>query len=240
MSVAVAPALVRDRGEVTVAVASQYTDMSFNGELTVLAPEGWTVEPEERPVSLGPGGYSAFPLEITPPDGAEPGLYFVRAQLRVGGVGGAGGGVVEDVVSVLIGGDAAGDWTPPARGDELGLGVQTQGTKRATARATGLDIVSMPTAVTVAPGERARLSVRLANRTRSRIDGEAMPVSPWGTWRFVGPYATGFGIEPGAEGSVEVEVDVPIDAEPGHWWVMVKLMWFGRAQYTEAVSVVVR
>jgi alpha-mannosidase len=236
----VTPTLVRDRGEVTVAVASQYTDMSFDGELTVLAPDGWSVEPEERPVSVGPGGHSSFPLEITPPEGAEPGLYFVRVQLRVSGGGGGGGAVVEDVVSVLIGGEAAGDWAPPARGDEIELGVQTQGTKSGTGRATGLDIVSVPAAVTVAPGERARLAVGLVNRTRSRIDGEAMPVSPWGTWEFVGPYATGFGIEAGAEGSVEFEVDVPIDAEPGHWWVMVKLMWFGRAQYTEAVPVVVR
>jgi hypothetical protein len=233
VSVAATPALVRGAGTVTVAVASQYTDTAFDGELAVLAPAGWTVEPEARPVSLEPGGHTAFPLEITPADDAEPGMYFVRVQMPLGGE------VVEDVVSVLIGEDRAA-LLPPPPGVEIELGVQTQGTKSPEARATGLEIVSVSSDVTAAPGERARLVVGLANRTRGRIDGEAMPVSPWGTWGFVGPYATGFGIEAGAEGSVEFEVEVPIDAEPGHWWVMVKLMWFGRVQYGDAVPVVVR
>jgi hypothetical protein len=94
--------------------------------------------------------------------------------------------------------------------------------------------------LTLSRGERTTLRVELANTTRSRIDGEAMPVSPWGTWGFIGPYAAPFSVEAGACGEVEFDVVVPVTAEPGHWWALVKLMWFGRAQYTAAVPVVVR
>ena len=236
VSVAADPAVLVGGGEVAVAVASQYTDTVFEGMLTVVGPQGWRVEPESRPVALEPGGHTVFPLSITPEVAVEPGMYFVRVQLGIRDS--VGETVVEDVVSVLIGDD--GVLAPPPPGAEIELHVQTQGTKSEAARPTGLEITSITPELTMAPGERGSLRVGLANRTHGRIDGEAMPVSPWGTWHFIGPYARGFGLEAGAEGEIEFEVAVPIDAAPGHWWAMVKLMWFGRAQYTAAVPVVVR
>ena len=235
VSVAANPAVLNGAGEAWVAVASQYTDTTFEGMLTVAAPDGWRVEPQARPVALEPGGHTVFPLTVTPSSAAAsaPGLYFVRVQLAVGE------SVVEDVISVLI--DAP-EYAPPATSPEteIELGVQTQGTKSDTARPTGLDITSLTPALTLARGERTTLRVGLANRTRGRIDGEAMPVSPWGTWDFIGPYARPFSIEPGAEGEVEFDVAIPATAAPGHWWALVKLMWFGRAQYTAAIPVAVR
>jgi len=233
VSVAATPAVLDGAGEVSVAVASQYTDTTFEGMLTVEAPDGWQVEPESRPVALEPGGHTVFPLSVTPsPEAASaPGLYFVRVRMTVGD------SAVEDVVSVLIGAD---DYTPPTPGKQVEPHIQTQGTKSDTARPTGLEITSITPSLTLSPGERATLRVGLANHTRSRIDGEAMPVSPWGTWDFIGPYATGFSLDAGAESEIEFEVAIPTTAEPGHWWAMVKLMWFGRAQYTTAVPVVVR
>jgi alpha-mannosidase len=236
VSVAATPAALIGAGEVSIAVASQYTDTTFEGMLTVDAPAGWRVEPESRPVALEPGGHTLFPLTVTPsPEAAAaPGMYFVRVQLAVGE------SVIEDVVSVLI--DAP-EYLPPATSPEteIELGVQTQGTKTDTARPTGLEITSLtPAALTLSRGERTTLRVGLRNTTRSRIDGEAMPVSPWGTWDFIGPYARGFSIEAGAEAEVEFEVAIPATADAGHWWALVKLMWFGRAQYTPAVAVVVQ
>ncbi|MEY9891793.1 alpha-mannosidase [Catenulispora sp. MAP5-51] len=235
VSVAATPTVLTGGGEVSVAVASQYTDTTFEGMLTVLAPEGWRVEPESRPVALEPGGHTVFPLTVAPSEEAapEPGMYFVRVRLAVAD------SVVEDVISVLI--DAP-EYAPPATSPEteIELGVQTQGTKSETARPTGLEITSITPGLTLARGTRGTLRVGLANTTRGLIEGEAMPVSPWGTWDFIGPYAAAFSVEPGAEGSVEFEVDVPATAEPGHWWALVKLMWFGRAQYTAAVPVVVQ
>ncbi|MEZ0115543.1 alpha-mannosidase [Catenulispora sp. EB89] len=241
VSVAATPTVLRGAGEVSVAVASQYTDTTFEGMLTVVAPEGWRVEPESRPMALEPGGHTVFPLTVAPSEAAAaaPGMYFVRVQLAVGGS--AGESVVEDVISVLI--DAP-EYAPPATSPEteIELGVQTQGTKSETARPTGLEITSLTPAagLSLSPGERATLRVGLRNTTRGRIDGEAMPVSPWGTWDFIGPYAAAFSVEAGAEASVEFEVAIPATAEPGHWWALVKLMWFGRSQYTAAVPVVVR
>jgi hypothetical protein len=235
VSVAATPALLTGGGEVSVAVASQYTDTTFEGMLTVDAPPGWAVEPESRPVALEPGGHTVFPLTVTPPDAAaaDPGMYFVRVQLAVGE------SVIEDVISVLI---EAPEYAPPATSPEteIELGVQTQGTRSTTARPTGLEITSLTPALTLTRGERTTLRVGLANHTRSRIDGEAMPVSPWGTWHLIGPYARPFSIEPGAEAEIEFDVSVPTTTEPGHWWALVKLMWFGRTQYTAAIPLVVR
>ena len=235
VSVAATPTVLGGAGEVSVAVASQYTDTTFEGMLTVDAPAGWRVEPESRPVALEPGGHTVFPLTVTPAEEAAsaPGMYFVRVQLAVGE------SVVEDVISVLI--DAP-EYAPPATSPEteIELGVQTQGTKSETTRPTGLEITSITPSLTLSRGEHTTLRVGLANTSRGRIDGEAMPVSPWGTWGFIGPYAAAFSVEAGGTGEVEFDVVIPATAEPGRWWVLVKLMWFGRAQYTAAVPVVVR
>jgi alpha-mannosidase len=232
VSVAVTPAVLTGGGEVSVAVASQYTDTTFEGMLTVDAPEGWQVEPQTRPVSLEPGGHTVFPLTVaTPAEAVTPGMYFVRVKLTTGE------SVVEDVISVLI---EAQDYAPSAPEAAIDLHVQTQGTKHDTARPTGLEITSLTPALDLTPGTSSTLRVGLANHTRSRIDGEAMPVSPWGTWHFIGPYASPFTVDPGTEAEIEFEVAIPATAEPGHWWAMVKLMWFGRTQYTAAIPVTVR
>ena len=216
----------------TVTVASQYAEAEFISTLRVDAPPGWTVEPAGRPVALRAGGHTSFPLTISPSSGAAPGLYFVRVQLPVGD------DVVEDVVTVVVPG-AETDAILPPPGDEIAHHEQNKGTTSDTARPLGLRITGMDERVAVAPGSRATLTLRLDNQASGRIDGEAMAVSPWGTWDFVGPYARGFSVEPHATGEVGFDIDVPVDAQPGHWWVMVKLMWYGRVQYSPAVPLVV-
>jgi uncharacterized membrane protein len=236
VSVSATPTVLHFDGSVlesTVSVASQYTDAAFEASLRIDGPAGWTIEPESRPVALGPGEHTAFPLSVTPPSDAEPGMYFVRVQLPVGG------DTIEDVVSVLIAAGEADELLPPPPGHEIDHHTQTRGTESSSGRPTGLEITSISESVSAVPGGTARLAVRLENRTRGRIDGEAMPVSPWGTWSFIGPYASGFGVEAGSTAEVAFDLDVPIDAEPGHWWVMVKLMWFGRVQYSATLPMVV-
>jgi alpha-mannosidase len=218
----------------TVTIASQYADAEFTGLLRVEAPYGWAVEPAERPVALPAGGHTAFPLTITPAPDAAPGLYFVRVQLPVGE------DVIEDVVTAVVPGAETDEILPPPTGDEVPPREQNQGTTAETARPLGLRITRIDERIEVMPGGRAALTVGLDNQASSRIDGEAMPVSPWGTWGFVGPYARGFTVEPKSTGEVVFDVAVPADAEPGRWWVMVKLMWYGRVQYSPAVPLVVR
>ncbi|XVV06531.1 glycoside hydrolase family 38 C-terminal domain-containing protein [Actinosynnema sp. CA-248983] len=215
----------------SVTVASQVA-AEFSGTLRVVVPEGWGATPAERPITLGAGGHTSFPVEVVPAGG--PGLYFVRVQVPVGE------DLVEDVVSVLVPGSPLDEVVPPPPGPEIDHGKQIEGTTATSGRATGLRVTEVSESVAVAPGGRSVVAVTLANDSSSTVDGEAMPVSPWGTWGFVGPYAKGFSVPAGGVGRVEFEVDVPVDTEPGAWWVLVKLMWFGRVQYTPAIPVEVR
>ncbi|WP_433272088.1 glycoside hydrolase family 38 C-terminal domain-containing protein [Actinosynnema sp. CS-041913] len=216
-----------------VTVASQLAS-EFTTTLRVEAPAGWAVEPVVRPITLAAGGHTTFPVSIALPGGTEPGLYFVRVQA------GVGEDLVEDVVTVLVPGSALDGILPPPPGPEVDHGKQIHGTTADTGRALGLRITAVDERLAVRPGDRTTLTVTLVNDTSSPVDGEAMPVSPWGTWHFIGPYARGFTAPAGATTTVTFEVDVPPDTQPGHWWAMVKLMWFGRVQYTRAIPVEVR
>ncbi|HZE40790.1 MAG TPA: glycoside hydrolase family 38 C-terminal domain-containing protein [Stackebrandtia sp.] len=215
--------------ETEVTIASQYTDRDFASTLTVDAPDGWAAEPATRPVALPPDGHAAFPVTLTPPPDAAPGLYFAR--LRVD----SGPDTVEDVVSVLIPGASTDAILPPAPGEEIDHQIQIKGTTAETGRALGLDITSVSDPITLSPGGTARVSIGLSSSASTRIEGEAMPVSPWGTWDFIGPYSQPFAVEAGATSEVAFDVAVPVDAAPGHWWVMVKLMWYGRVMYAPAI-----
>ncbi|MFI9812971.1 glycoside hydrolase family 38 N-terminal domain-containing protein [Saccharothrix variisporea] len=230
VSVTVSPTVLTG-SSVSVTVASQVA-AEFSGTVRVVVPDGWSATPLLRPITLAPGGHTTFPLEVVPAGG--PGLYFVRVQLEVGE------DLVEDVVSVLVPGGPLDEVVPPPPGPEIDHGKQIEGTTATSGRVTGLRVTGVDERVVVAPGGRAVVAVALANDSSSGVDGEAMPVSPWGTWGFVGPHARGFSVPAGGTGRVEFEVDVPVDAEPGTWWGMVKLMWFGRVQYTPAIRLEVR
>ena len=96
------------------------------------------------------------------------------------------------------------------------------------------------TAVVVSPGGSATVTLTLRNRTRSQIRGEVQVASPWGTWEWVARPIRGVVVAAGATTTVEIEVAPPADTVPGHAWLMAKVMWFGRAQYTETVRLEVR
>ncbi|MGH3747860.1 MAG: hypothetical protein ACRDT8_10725, partial [Micromonosporaceae bacterium] len=152
----------------------------------------------------------------------------------------AGADLVEDVVTLLVPGGAADEILPPPPGTEIDTGLQTKGTAADVSRQLGLEVIApKQQQLVVAPGASARYTLRLRSQASDRIDGEAMPVSPWGAWGLVGPYAKGFSVAPNSETELSFDVTAPIDAPPGHWWLMVKLMWYGRVQYTPAVSLVV-
>ncbi|WP_203237044.1 glycoside hydrolase family 38 C-terminal domain-containing protein [Nocardia panacis] len=212
--------------EVQVSIASQYTETGTEATLTVLAPDGWSTDPVTRPIVLPPDGHTVFPLTITAPDPVPPGPHFVRAQLSVGA------DTLEDVVTVF---DAA----QPAVGSEVAADTQLAGTTEDSAPAFGLELTSITESITLAPGGAATLIVELANRTGGLIEGEAMPISPWGTWEFIGPRSTGFRVEARSDGEIVFPLTIPRDARPGHWWILVKLMWFGRIQYSPAISLTV-
>ncbi|WP_053647282.1 NEW3 domain-containing protein [Streptomyces sp. XY431] len=233
VSVGASPGLLRTAGEpvtLSVALSSQLQDAAVEGTATVHPPEGWTAGPSARPYRLAPGGHLRFPVTLTPPADAAPGLYFAAVRVAHDGQ------EIEDVVTVAVGelpellpvpGEAPEDWTA------------AQGTKATEGRDTGLGVAVLADTVRLAPGERGVLVLRLSNRTRGEIRGELQLVSPWGTWEAVGAPVRGFTLAAGAEAVEEFELAAPATTDPGAYWALAKVMWFGRCQYAPTVAVVV-
>lgn len=82
------------------------------------------------------------------------------------------------------------------------------------------------------PGQRAALTVRLANGFGYGLHGEVRVVSPWGMWEMLSPHAQGFTVGAGAKTEAVVDVTVPLSTTPGTWWALAKVMWFGHVLYT--------
>ena len=81
------------------------------------------------------------------------------------------------------------------------------------------------------------VAVRLANRTASEIRGEAQLVSPVGSWGTTRPWTRGFAVGPGQHATLRYCVTAPPGARDGQmWWALIKVMYFGRLRYTEAIA----
>ncbi|MEV6108675.1 glycoside hydrolase family 38 C-terminal domain-containing protein [Streptomyces sp. NPDC051940] len=124
----------------------------------------------------------------------------------------SGGQTVEDVVTLRVG-----------EGGDAG----------------GLDVSVRSASVRVRPGGSTTLDVVLANRTRGEIRGEVQAVSPWGTWQLLPDPVRGVAVSPGSQETVSFRIAAPADLAPGSFWVLAKVMWFGRCQYAPTVELVV-
>ena len=110
----------------------------------------------------------------------------------------------------------------------------------APAGAEILRLVSGPDPVDVEAGESATLSVTVGTDARAELDLEAHLISPWGTWEWMGPAATGATIGPGGTVTLEFGVSPPPWVNPGVWWALVRVACAGQLVYSEAVPVRVR
>ncbi|MFE2410928.1 NEW3 domain-containing protein [Kitasatospora sp. NPDC059408] len=230
VSVGVSPGLLRTVGEpvsVSAALSSHLRDAAVEGTAVVLPPEGWRTSLGSRPYRLEAGGHVRFPVTLTPPADVPPGLYFAAVRLEHDGQ------EVEDVVTIAVGdlpdllpvpGEAPEEW------------VATQGTKATSGRDTGLEVAVSSEALVLTPGVRTNLTLTLTNRTRSEIRGEVQVVSPWGTWEAIPAPVRGFTVAAGESSAVTFAVTVPEDADPGKYWALAKVMWFGRCQYSPTVA----
>ncbi|CAM4471973.1 Mannosylglycerate hydrolase [Mycobacterium basiliense] len=198
--------------------ASDCSDRALGGEVTVVCPDGWSAAPAELPFTLCSGGHLEADVALTLPARTSPGLYPVRAQLRVSGeaVPPAWRQVVEDVCVVAVGDAGSG-----AQEDRL------------------VYLSGWPTDVELEPGDSARLIVTVGTHARADLALEAHLISPWGTWEWIGPAVLG-AILP-ACGTAEVVFDVtPPPWQPsGQWWALVRIGCAGRLLYAPAVKVTV-
>ncbi|WP_407685115.1 glycoside hydrolase family 38 N-terminal domain-containing protein [Mycobacterium sp. HUMS_1102779] len=193
--------------------AGDCSDAALDGAVTVVCPDGWSATPGELPLALESGGHREADVTVAIPARARPGLYPVRAQLRLAGgeIPAAWRQVVEDVCVVAVGGDA----------DLGGLAYLLDG----------------PADVTLRAGDTARLAVTVGSHARADVTLEAHLISPWGTWEWLGPAVRGAVLPAG--GTIELGFDVtpPAWLEPGRWWALVRLGCAGRLVYSPAVQV---
>ena len=179
---------------------------------------------------LGPLGQQAFDVTVTARPGTRPGRRFARAEIED-----LSGQVIEDSALIAIG------QPPPPRLDLPLDEVVAMQRAAETALAGEADVNLITPSLVLRPGGSGALEVAIRNRADSAIHGEAQLISPFGSWRQTVPWTTGFEVEAGDEQILRYAVGMPAAARPGErWWAIVKVMYFGRLQYSEPAEVTVR
>jgi hypothetical protein len=107
------------------------------------------------------------------------------------------------------------------------------------ASAAEVELAVLTPELRLAPGGRAELAVSVTSGLASELRGEAQLVSPFGCWDLLAPWTQGFRAAPGEPVVLRFDVLAPAAARHGTWWALVKIMYFGRVRYTDAVPVIV-
>ena len=212
------------------------------GQVELMVPHGLAVAVDGTEVAvdgadgaaalrydLAPNGFAAWEVAVSALPETADGRYFVTARITDGL-----GQLFEDTALVTIG--EAGGADPELPPEELFLRLQTD----VTALIDEAELDLLTPALSLAPGESGALSVRVTSRLASQLRGEVQLISPVGTWQASGPWTQPVTVGPGGEATVRFAVTVPATAEPG-WesWLLVKLMYFGRVRYSDAVPLTV-
>jgi hypothetical protein len=178
---------------------------------------------------LEPHGFASWNVTVSALTGAADGRYFLTARIAD-----ELGQLLEDTALVTIGEPGGPD--PDLEPEENFFRMQSD----VMALADEVDLELLTPEVRLAPGMSGELSVRLASHLASQLRGEVQLISPIGTWEAAGPWTQGVSVPPGGEATVRFDVTVPATASPG-WesWLLVKLMYFGRVRYSEAVPLTV-
>ena len=199
------------------------------GTVELVVPAEVTVTPEaDLRYDLAPGGYAAWDLAVRVPPGTAPGRYFVAARIRDDL-----GQLVEDTAMVAVGERR---WPDPDLPPEETLELMQADY---IAGAAEMDLAVLTPELRLAPGGQGELHVRVTSGLASELHGEAQLVSPFGTWEMLGPPAQGFSIAPGASTVLRFTARVPVTARNAQWWALVKVMYYGRVRYTDAIPVVI-
>ncbi|MFD0346299.1 NEW3 domain-containing protein [Kitasatospora aburaviensis] len=210
-------------------LASQLRDAVVEGTATVLPPEGWTASPDTRPYRLEAGGHLRFPVELTPPAGVEPGLYFAAVRIAHDGQ------QVEDVATVAVGdlpellpaaGAAPEAWTA-AQGTTSAVGRDTGLTATVLTESVRLTPAAGPSSTSASPTAPGARSAASSNSSRPGAPGRPSAPRP----RLHRPHR--------GRADRVLRPRRPRGRRPGTYWALAKVMWFGRCQYTRAVDVVV-
>ncbi|AKK30263.1 NEW3 domain-containing protein [Mycobacterium sp. EPa45] len=192
--------------------ASDCSDATLAGQVRLRGPHGWIVEPDVLAFELTAGHHRDAEIVVTVPPDAQPGDHPIRAQLTLSG-------------------DVPEAWRQPVE-DVCVISVGTPGTL--------VRLVTEPSDIVVAAGERARLAVTVGSAAHTDLSLEAHLISPWGTWEWIGPAACGAVVGARSEVDVAFEIAPPPWTKPGQWWALIRIGCAGRLLYTPAVAVTVR
>ncbi|HEX3958941.1 MAG TPA: glycoside hydrolase family 38 C-terminal domain-containing protein [Trebonia sp.] len=201
------------------------------GEVALIVPAGLTAEVDGAPAGaglpyrLGGGEYATWDVTVRALPQTPGGRYFVAARISD-----ELGQRVEDTALVTIGEPAA----PTADRDPMEAFFLVPADVTALAGEAGLEVVTP--ALSLAPGTAGSLELRVSNHLGSELRGEVQVLSPYGAWGAVPGWAVPVRADAGSTVTLSVPVTVPATAQPG-WesWLLVKLMYFGRVRYSEAV-----
>jgi hypothetical protein len=178
---------------------------------------------------LQPLGHQAFDLTVTAQPGTQPGRRFATASIEE-----PSGQVIEDSALLSIG------QPPPPRLDLALADIVAMQEAAETAQAGEADVSLITPALAIRPGGTGAIEVAIRNQTAGSIRGEAQLISPFGSWRQITPWTTDFALAAGAASTLRFDVRIPATARPGEqWWAIVKVMYFGRLQYSEPVEVTI-
>jgi alpha-mannosidase len=206
-----------------------------SGTVDLVVPDGITVTAAPDPhapsldYELAPGGYAAWDLTVRAAPETAAGRYFAAARIRD-----EFGYLIEDTAMVAVGERR---WPDPHLPPEETL-EQLQADYRAGAAEVELAVLTPE--LRLVPGGHGELQVRVTNRLACELHGEAQLVSPFGTWQLLGPWIQGFGADSQDSVILRFTAKAPVTERPGsRWWALVKVMYFGRVRYTEAIGVIV-
>jgi alpha-mannosidase len=201
-----------------------------SGQVELDVPGGITVAgADDLRYELAPGGYAAWELTVRAAQETAAGRYFVGARIRDGL-----GYLIEDTAMVAVGERR---WPDPELPPEETLEL-LQADYGAGAAEVALEVLTPE--LRLAPGGQGELRVRVTNGLACELRGEAQLVSPFGTWTMLGPWTQGFAAAPRASVTLPFTVSVPATERHGsRWWALVKVMYYGRVRYTEAVPVII-
>jgi hypothetical protein len=200
-----------------------------SGSVELVAPDEVTVAASrDLRYDLAPGGYAAWDLSVRVPPGTAPGRYFVAARIRDDL-----GHLVDDTAMVAVG---ERNWPDPALPPEDDLELMQADYAAGAAEA---EVAVLTPGLRLAPGSQGELEVRVTSGLASELRGEAQLISPFGSWEMLGPWTQGFSIAPGASTVLRFAVDVPVATPHAQWWALVKVMYYGRIRYTEAIPVAI-
>ena len=97
------PSQVDGRTTFRATVSSDLTKDNAHGEVTILAPDGWSVQPQTVPYDLPPGAYHSEDVEVTPPDDASEDAFLLTATITD-----PNGAISQDVLSLTTGSHTGG------------------------------------------------------------------------------------------------------------------------------------